>query len=409
MKLSRRQILQGAGGISLAAAPPASARPSTLDTITLPDRQNYLFEGVHLNAAYTHPIGVRSARAGHAYIETRMTDLRRNWPITNARDEAAALYARLVNAEASDIAVVPSTLEGENLIAEALALGPGAGVVSDSLHYDASLVMYGEKAKAGMPFTTLAPIDGRIDYEALERAITPDIRLVAVSHVSSMTGFRHDLKRVCDIAHAKGAMVYADVIQSVGAIPLDVKDSGVDFCCAGHYKWMQGEFGAAFLYVRPDRLAALNRVQIGWRGVAGYDSHVLPFQTPGPPEGSWTLEPGTAQMFEVSTANWSGLATTAESLRYLLEIGIDRIAAHRQPMLDRLQEVLPLSGWVPLAPSDSQGPAVVFTRKGAGTRLRQTLLDANIHITVYADRVRISPSLHNSMGDIDRLVAVLAS
>jgi selenocysteine lyase/cysteine desulfurase len=60
--------------------------------------------------------------------------------------------------------------------------------------------------------------------------------LVGVSLVSSDTGYTHDLKTVCEIAHRKGALVYADIIQAVGAIPVDVKATGVDFCCAGTYK-----------------------------------------------------------------------------------------------------------------------------------------------------------------------------
>ncbi|WP_420822549.1 aminotransferase class V-fold PLP-dependent enzyme [Sphingopyxis lindanitolerans] len=109
-------------------------------------------------------------------------------------------------------------------MAAGLGLGPGRGVVSDSLHYDGALVLYGELAKRGMPLKVLAPRNHKIDYDELDKAITSDTKLVAVSHVSSWTGFKHDLKRVCEIAHAKGALVYADVIQSVGAIPLDVKE-----------------------------------------------------------------------------------------------------------------------------------------------------------------------------------------
>jgi selenocysteine lyase/cysteine desulfurase len=118
-----------------------------------------------------------------------------------------------------------------------------------------------------------------------------------------------DLKSICNIAHERGALVYADVIQAVGAIPVDFKASGVDFCCGGTYKYLIGEFGVAFLYVRADRLPLLKRVQVGWRQIKSF-----------------------------STPSWSGLATALGSINYIVSIGIDNIARHRAPMLARLEE-----------------------------------------------------------------------
>lgn len=414
MTVNRRDWIKGAGGAALgglaaASVPAMAAAPAGSRKISLPDRANYRFEGIHLNAAYTHPMGTQTAEAARGWLEARMTDAARPWPFDNARDHAVELYARLINADPSEIAVVPSTLEGENLIAAGLGLGPGRGVVSDSLHYDGGLVLYGELAKRGMPLKVLAPRNHKIDYDELDKAITSDTKLVAVSHVSSWTGFKHDLTRVCEIAHAKGALVYADVIQSVGAIPFDVKESGVDFCCAGMYKWLQGEFGTAFLYVRPDRLKLLKRTQVGWRGLESYQPHFMPFNPPGPPEGSWVLGTTTAKMFEVSTTNWGGLATTAGALQYLLDIGIDEIARHRAPMLDRLQDELPRARWAAWTPRDFQGPSIVFSRPDAKERFKAPLEKAKIFTTLYDQRIRIAPSVHNSMDDIEKLLAILTS
>jgi selenocysteine lyase/cysteine desulfurase len=418
MEFTRRQIIQGLSALPIAAAavdsfaaapagtPAAAQRPGR---ISLPDKSNFLFEGTNLNAAYTHPVGKRTRDAIDAYMQSRMIEAARNWPAQNSRDEAVGLFAQLINAQPRDIAVVPSTLEGENLIAASLGLGPGAGVVTDPFHYDASLVMYGELNKRGMPLTVIAPKDNKIDYSELDAAITADTRLVAVSLVSSDTGHIHDLKRVCEIAHRKGALVYADIIQAVGAIPVDVKASGVDFCCAGTYKWLMGEFGMAFLYVRPDRLQRLKRVQLGWRGIKKQTKHFLPFDPPGPPIGDWELGTDTASLFEVSTPNWSALAAIVGSLNYINDIGIDAIARHREPMLKRLQEILPPHGFAPLTPPEFQGSYVVFSQEGMGVRFRDALKQAKIYVTLYKNKIRVSPSVHNDMGDIDRLVDILCA
>jgi selenocysteine lyase/cysteine desulfurase len=375
--------------------------------ILLPDKINFPFDGIYLNAAYTHPLSLPARRAMESYMQSRVFDLDRNWPLQNAREEVIRLYAQLIHADPSELAIVPSTIEGENLIAAALDLGPGAGVVTDALHYDAALTMYGERYKEGMPLTVLAPKGNRIDYSELEAAITDETRLVAVSLVSSDTGYGHDLKRVCEIAHGKGALVYADAIQAVGTIPLDVRATGVDFCCAGTYKWLMGEFGMALLYVRADRLQHLKRVQLGWRALKSFTRHALPFDPPGPPGGEWQLRFDTASLFEVSTANWSAMALLAASLGYISEIGVETIRRHCDPLLQRLQDELPRHGFAPLTPLDCQGPYVVFSREGVGAQFRGELKKARIFLTLYENRIRIAPSVHNDMDEIERLLGIL--
>jgi selenocysteine lyase/cysteine desulfurase len=417
--LTRRQVVQGLSVLPFAPIAAAASIPADLGVeppiperrgrVSLPDKDNFSFEGTYINAAYTHPIGKRTQLATERYIRSRMTESDRNWPRQNSRDEAVALFAQLINAPATAVAVVPSTLEGENLIAASMGLGAGAGVVTDPFHYDASLVMYGELNKKGMPLTVLTPTENRIDYSKLEAAITHETRLVAVSLVSSETGYTHDLKTVCEIAHRKGAWVYADIIQGVGAIPIDVQASGVDFCCAGTYKWLMGEFGTAFLYVRPDRLKDLKRVQLGWRAMSSHTSHFLPFDPAGPVIGDWTLGTDTASIFEVSTLNWSALATVAGSLNYINDIGVEAIRRHADPMLRRLQEELPKHGFARLTPPEFQGPHVVFSFEDAGARFRDALKQAKIYVSVYKNKIRISPSVYNDMGDIDRLLKILSA
>lgn len=405
MSIDRRSMLRAIGGVSASAAfaPAAGSAPAA----SLPDRRSFAAKGTDLNAAYTHVLGRFAVTAAQDYLHRRATDPAANWPYANARDEAVGRYAALIGADAAEIAVVPSTLEGENLIGDALGLGPGAGVVTDALHYDAALVWYGERAKRGMPLTVVAPRGTRFDYDDFARAITPATRLVAVSLVTSLTGYRHDLRRLCEIAHAKGALVYADVIQAVGAIPFDVRDSGVDFACAGTYKWLMGDFGTAFLYVKSAIRPRLRRVQLGWRGVADYRSHILPGDAPGQLVGDWTLADTTAGFFEVSTPSWGGLAVASAALGYIHSQGVEDITRHRAPLLERLWSRLLSAGYVPLAPANAHGPALVFRKPGLKARYRDTLRAAQVYTTVYADRIRIAPSVHNDMDDIDRVADIL--
>lgn len=389
---------------NITAPDKATSRDSKL---TLPDKANFPLDHIYLNAAYTHPFGRFAFKAGETFLRARMTDPNRPWPDDNARDAAVDAFARLINAASEDIAVVPSTMEGENLIVQSLGLDKTTGVTTDAYHY--SLPLYGELEKRGVPVAIAAPRDNRIELDDLERLISPSTRLVAVSAVSSDTGFAHDLKPLCDMAHSKGALVYADIIQAAGAVPLDVKATGVDFCCAGTYKWLMGDFGIAFLYVRPDRLKELQRVQVGWRQYEDYTSHIYPFDPPGSTGVDYTLGSTTAARFEVSTPSWEALAVAEQSLAYLHRIGVDNIARHRTPLLERLHSALPAMGMQALSPPTGQTPLAVFSFEGAAKRLGPALTAAKIKVQLYRNRIRIAPSVYNDMADIEQLLRVVAS
>jgi selenocysteine lyase/cysteine desulfurase len=410
----RRSLLGALGGLSILGMPRSgrgaapTSRPDGNRTLRLPDKEQFHFNGIHLNAAFCHPLGRHCVEAARSFYDARAAAVDRLWPIENPRDAAVAAFAGLINASPEDVAVVPSTLTGENLLAAALRLGPKRGVVTDCLHYDASLAMYGERARQGMPLTVLPMRGIGIDYDELRRSITSETRLVALSWVSSWTGFAHDLKSVCDIAHSKGALVYADVIQGVGALPFDVRDTGIDFCCCGTYKWLMGDFGAAFLYVRPERLSALQRVELGWRGLTSYAPHFLPFDTPGPTVGTWTLGTQSAQLFEVGTPDWSALHIARAAIEYIQQWGVEQIASYRAPLLEALQVELPTHGFQPLTPRDRQGPYVSFAYADARENFARLLEDARVYITVSKNKVRISASVYNDLGDVERLIDILS-
>jgi len=409
MSLSRRQVLMGLGAVPMlasAAVPPGVA--SRPNGTALPDKGNFPFNGVYLNAAYVHPMGINTDKAVEAFAHERMYEVGRAWPDDNPRDAAVGLFAQLINADPGDIAVVPSTTAGENLIVEALGLNARTGVVSDAYHFSLAIYTWLNQTR-GVPLRVAAPRNNRIELADIEALIGPNTRLVAITLVGSDTGFTHDLKALCKIAHAKGALVHADIIQAAGAMPIDVKDSGVDFCCAGTYKWMMGSFGTAFLYVRPDRLQQLKRSQVGWRQFKEVVTHVLPFESPGSAAGEWELGSDTASTFEVSTPDWCGLAVAVASLRYVLEIGVNEIARHRRPLIRRLQEELQKLGFATLTPPDTPGPIVSFSYRDAKARLESRLTAAKVKIQLDQHLVRISPSVYNDMDDVERVIQVLSA
>ena len=406
MAVSRRGFIGTAAGLATVAPSfTGQAAASLAPPPALPDRTTFQIDHVYLNAAYVHPMGEMVYRAMQGFQQKRVREVDTPWPLDNPRDAAVGLFAQLINADPKDIAIVPSTMEGENLVVQALGLGLDTGVVTDAYHYSPEI--YGEQHRRGVPVAVAMPRDNRIALVDIDRLMDRKTRLVAVSAVASDTGFRHDLKTLCAAAHRKGAMVYADIIQAAGALPIDVKDSGVDFACCGAYKWLMGDFGVAFLYVRPDRLKDLRRVFAGWRQYQRYASHLFPFDPPGAQGVEYTLRDDAVGLFEVSTPNWAALSGLVASLSYIQAVGVDRIVRHRAPMMERLQVELPKLGFIPLTPADSDTPAIAFAFEGAAARLGPALKAARVSIQTSRNRIRISPSVYNDMAEIDTLMRVL--
>ena len=398
--------LTGAPLFGMAARAAASATaPQAAVATGFPAR--FKVTGTYLNAAYTHPLSLESAAAAQAFLAGRVDPAGGARAVRNGK----ALFARLINAAPEEIAFLPSTSYGESFVVGALGLrtDPKAKVVTDILHFDGSLYTYQQIQKQGGAKVVILPMtaEGRIDMNRLEDAVDDRTRLVAISLVSMVNGFEHDLKTVCDIAHRKGAYVYADIIQGAGAVPIDVKASGVDFAACSSFKWLQGEFGVGFLYVRADLLPRLARSEFGYRQAKAMDYHVLPGDPPGQTLFESAADDATAMgRFEVGSIHGGAEAAVTASLTSLLSYGVARVQADRQPVIERLRQGLGRR-YQPLTPPDSTSGIIAFSAPDAPS-LKPRLNAAGITIQVYDHRFRVSPSVYNTVADADRLVEVLA-
>jgi selenocysteine lyase/cysteine desulfurase len=403
MSLTRRELLAGTAQAAAAAAfqPRDGSLPARRD-FAIPAGQTYL------NSAFIHPIPVAAAQAVNRYVETR-TFSRERWSGDELAAKVRAQFAELINARPAEIGLVESTSRGENLVVNGLGLPSNTGnVVTDALHFEGSLILYGELQKRGLDVRLVRPRDWRIDPSDLEKAVDRKTRLVAVSLVSWYNGFQHDLKRVCDLAHAHGAYVYADVVQAAGNTPIDVRASGVDFCACSSFKWLMGDFGLGFLYVREALLdTVIHRSEYGYQQ-ADTVMHYLPSDPPADVPVTWTMHADARAHFQVGTYGQATLNALAVSLAYLQRIGVARIHAHRQPLLQRLHQELPRLGFTAITPPGTSSAIAAFTARDAEKRFAARLKRANVAVTLNGERLRVSPSLFNDIPDVDRLLEALS-
>ncbi|MGD9906318.1 MAG: aminotransferase class V-fold PLP-dependent enzyme [Vicinamibacterales bacterium] len=406
--IGRRQFLAGAGAAAMAVKPAfaalgqtATMRPGAVFPAAVRDEFPIASVETYMNSAALHPIGRFAARAVHENLEYRMFGPGPGRSEFNAAKQAAlkTTFGNLINARPTEIAFTASTSDGENIVVLGLDLAKKKGnVVIDELHFTTSLYMYKELEKQGVELRIVKHRDWKIDPADMDKAIDRNTRLVSLALVSNVNGFMHDCKAVSDLAHSRGALVFADIIQAVGCVPVDVKALGIDFASTGTYKWIMGERGFGFLYVKEDlQGTVLPTTRYGHRQVSNFNRAEL----------TWEPMPGAAR-YETGGIAVLLAAAVSEGIDYVNSLGLDKIRAHATQLTDRLHQELPPLGYPSLTPRDNPTPILAFGVKDAAATSK-ALRDAKITATVIANenRLRLSVSVFNTHDDIDRVVETL--
>src|SRR5215468_5616438 len=409
MQIKRRDLLAGIGALAATGALPQAQTPSGR---TFPRKSDFAIPAglTYINGAFTHPMPIAGVEAVRQHSE------RRSRPGGIAAPGNAAMvkavkeeFAALINARPSEISFVPNTSTGENLVVNGLGIvGSGGSVVTDALHFEGAIVnLQALERERGLDLRIAIPRDGRIELRDLERLVDKKTKLVELSLVAMYNGFQHDLKAVCDLAHANGAYVYADIIQAAGATPIDVRATGVDFCSCSSFKWLMGDFGLGFLYAREDLLGRIRRSQYGYHSARSIETHFLPYDPPASAPFTWELETDASAHFESGSNAFGPMSALGFSLPYIRQLGVEGIEAHRQPLLERLRKEIPRLGFKLATPPETKSSLITFIvkdRQPVFERLRKT----NINVRLGAHFLRVSPSVYNDMADIDRLLEALS-
>lgn len=397
------------------------AMKTALGAAMLPVRNEFpwIEKRLWLTAADYHPMSRRSLAAAELHLRYRVYgEGEGSSPFHAQERETKEMFARLINAKPSEIAFVQSTTEGENLVVAGLRLGEQKGnVVIDDLHYQASKYMYRMMEQEGRIELRVVPLrekEGRwaVHAEDMEKAIDRNTRLVSLALVSNINGYLHDVKRTAAAAHAHGALVYADIIQGAGAVPIDVQALGIDFAACGTYKWLMGDFGFGFLYVKEQLHEKVSRSRYGVRQYTSKNAT----QT----DTEFVVRPGAVR-YEVGSFSYSGGTIAHAALSYIHEMSIPNIRAHARRLTARLQKELPGMGYPPLTPPENETPIVSFRLpeyEKTAAKLKKAFGKTVIALrrwefTDKAGKVRIipgmriSPSVYNSDGDVDRLLEAL--
>jgi cysteine desulfurase / selenocysteine lyase len=225
-------------------------------------------------------------------------------------------------------------------------------------------------------------------------------RLLAISFVQYLSGFRADLHAIGEICARQGVFFFVDAIQGLGAFPLDVQASRIHALAADGHKWMLGPEGCGVLYVAQELQDQIEPVEFGWTNVAAYADYA---------SRDMTLRPDAAR-YECGTLNTVGCFGLRAAIEFLLKVGVENVGAAVQALGDQLWTGLAERGYETLGVrSPASGAGIVSFRK-EGTEAHLIVRGLKERGFIAAPRqgwVRVSPHFYISPEEIDRFLAEL--
>lgn len=307
--------------------------------------------------------------------------------------------ARFLGASSPDLlTLTANTTQGLNTIASGLPWKEGDRVLLNRMEFPANIYPFLNLERLGVAVDWVETADGRLPLEAFTSRITPDTRLVAVSFVQFLNGFKADLAALGAYCRDHGIWLVVDGIQGLGAVPFDLQETPVDALAAGGAKWLMWPMGTGILYLSPAMLDAIRPAHAGWLGVQdawNFREYELKFLD-------------TAERFEGGTLNWMGLSLARQRMDRFLALGRDAIWARVRHLTDCLIDGLQMHGVeivTPLEPGARSG--IVSIRVAGPESVLQHLADAGVVISLREGILRFSPHCGNTYEDIDGALEAL--
>jgi selenocysteine lyase/cysteine desulfurase len=389
-------------GTSIAKAPAASNEPTNRvqsrdDPLGVRGDFPVVEESIYLNAPYITPSPRQVIDAGHALWEAKARDPISLGDMLAEATRVRQSFARLVGATEAEIGILDATSAGENLVARSLDLGAGDNVVIDDLHYETTYALYRGLAESrGVELRIVRSQDGAATPEEFAELVDDATRLVSVAWVSHQNGYAHDLRGLASLAHAHGAYLYADAIQGIGMLPLDVGDTGIDFFTAGTYKWLLGGYGVAPFFVRSELLDTIEPDRAGSLNIA----RELP-------DFHFELH-DDARKYIYATPAFGAIYQLRAALDYVLDVGVANIEQHTVALAGRLHDGLTAQGHRLLTPPGNGSAIVVFEHDRDPDAMRRSLEEMGIQVSLREGgvQIRVGAALFNNEREIDGFLEI---
>jgi selenocysteine lyase/cysteine desulfurase len=320
-----------------------------------------------------------------------------------AASEARSAVARLIGADAADIALIPSVSSAAGLVAAQFGPAtPGESIVIGQREYSSNHFPWRQLASKGYDVRQVPFRNGGLEPDDIARRVDAGTRLVAFSGVQSATGHRSDIAAISALARAAGAIVFVDGSQMIGALPVARDLQHVDVLVAPDHKFLlNAGRGMGYCYLSPAAQARFTPVSAGWRAGS------VPFDSFFGPQMNLSA---TASRFD-SSISWLAAIGNQAALTIFDDFGPGTIYARNHELTAKLRAALTGIGWDPVDLPGQNRSTIVSVPVGdsGASRLPIALSEQGVICSARDGNLRLAVHFYNHEDDIERLVTTLTS
>jgi len=352
---------------------------------------------IFFNNASTGPLSKPVIDAMQLYIEENSkTDIDGFKSFLSREKKSKELISEMINTNPNRIAFVDNTSNGINILAQGIEWKKGYRILLNDLEFPANVYPFLNLKKDGVIVDFVKSKYGIVTADDIIKNIKPETKLVSVSQVQFLTGYRIDLEKLGGECNKRGIIFSVDAIQGMGAINPNVKKCNIDFLSCGTQKWMCALQGLGFIYLSEEFQNKLHQKFVGWKSV----------------ENAWNILDydlnlrDDASRFQNGTISEIGVYAVCASLNLMKEIGIENIEKKVLSNASYLTEKLIEIGLKPLLGNcENKNRSGIITCKIENAQnILDELLNKKIHSAVREGYIRFSPHFYSNKEDIDKVV-----
>lgn len=370
--------------------------PPQRDAFDLPDDVAYL------NCAFMAPQLRRVTEVGIAALQRKQ----RPWRIGSADffhdlERLRGLFAQLIQGDAEGVAVVPAASYAVSTAAANVSASGEDRIVVLADQYPSNVYPWHDLARrSGASVIAVERPDDGDWTRAVVESIDERTVVVAVPNCHFMTGALIDVATIGEAARAVGATFVIDATQSLGVLPLDVNEVGADMVVAAGYKWLLGPYSVGYAWTAP-HCRDWRPLEHHWAGREGSEdfAHLTSYTD--------TFRPGARRFDGGEASNFVLVPMALAALETVAEWSVERVAATVEPLTAAVVDGAAAIGLSIHAEPHARHIVGLRLPVGSPAAVVQGLAEAQVHVSLRGESLRISPYVFNTAADVERLLAAL--
>lgn len=359
-----------------------------------------LTDQVYFNHAAIGPWSAFAVNRINEYTSQRSGGMIENYrSVMKWSEDAKGKLGILINADPKRIAWVDNVSNALNVLAQGLTWKSGDRIILNNLEFPSNIYPFLNLKNIGVEIDFASSNNGKVDIEEIEKMVTPKTRLISISHVQFLTGYKADLKSIGELCKKRGIIFCVDAIQSVGAANVDAEDWNIDFLCGGTQKWLMSSQGVSYFYLTEELQSRINQKFVGWTSV----------------QDAWNLLDyklelkNGADRFQNGTMNSLGISIFDSVLDLFIDFGIKNvqeiILENREYLISNLCRI----GFEPLLKNfeEKNRAGIVSFASAESSKIFQELEKRKIYCAVREGMIRLSPHFYNTKNEIDKVILAM--